>query len=703
MKNRAISGVLFMLVMILAATPVMAVKSLNITEESFFVEDSSGVIARAFHLRNTGNETINATITADNAIIPGRSVQITPYVSSVEIAPSATQTLYFNVNFTNAYMGLYTGRINAYVQGIPAVDTAIDTAEVKVNVTDNNGGLMIVSPAQMNATESDATVYQKVIVQNTANRNIEGYVAKGDYSQMSRFSVDRLGSQTFPAFSTTEITSAIEVPASLPAGSYSGHLNISYGSMSLPTATMTLSVAETRKVYVGTITLSDLDPGQEKTATVSIQNRGNVNLTGLYMSNFTIPDDDTGKVNITFSPSESISVNVGSSASVTAKAQVSKDMDSGKFSKQTTVQGNSLNYNFNMEVEVNSILKVSEVEFDPEDVKPGESFDVKVTVENVGEDIDLEDVEVEVYLMDGNNVLEDDDEDEIKDDVEVGKLGNGDEEELTFTFTMPVSVEDGDSFGVKVVVKGENEDNSAEKFEDIYEREDMIEVEKEEHEVEIFEAELDSSTLSCVKTTYIKLGMRNIGADDEDAILTVRNDQIGLRVQDNFELVSDYDDDDFEMEKSYLLDFSSAPSATYPVIVLIENEDGDKLGSTTISITIQDCSYYTVTGSNTGSTGSSGTTSGATGSTTAGTSSTTPAGSQGSTGVVYTTPSQITGATVPAVSAAPIVTKTAKSAAVSPLFIVLLVAGNILLLAIIVLAVMYMMNGSKKDEIEFEY
>lgn len=678
MKNKVILGVFLMIILAIAAVPALATQALNITTPSLEFKGSAGSQSQSFLIKNIGTEVINLTFTVSAPSAGGRTAGVALSQNTIKmLMPGVTTSITATANLTN-YVGIYVGAISASVDNIPPFGDAVDTMPVTVNVTDNGLGLLSASPLPI-STEPDKTATQTITVQNLANRDITASVQKSGFAEMSSFNLDKIGTVIFPALSTTTITSTIAVPAGLASATYWGFVNISYDAGSLPLINLQANVLPTQKLSISTVTMTDLDPGSSKDISFSINNNGNINLTGISIQNLSLSDNDGDKINVSFSPSSAISVNVGSSASITAHAVASNKIDPGTYTAQASVSG-PVTQSFTISIAISPMLQITEVEVDPEEVMPGEEFSVDVTVENTAEDMDLEDVEVEVFVMDGTNVLEDQDDDEVKDDIEIGDLSDGDEQKVTIKLTMPYNTEDGDIFTIKVVAKGENADDSSEKYEDV-DTSQTIDVERDDHKVDLYSIDLQTSTLSCARTTYIELGMKDIGANDEDVILTIKNDQIGLRVQDNFEMSSDYDDDEFDVEKSYQLDFSSAPAGSYPVVVLVENEDEDKLADGTATITIQDCTANP-TQPTTPSTPTTPTTP-------------TTTGTTGTTDVVYTgAATSVMSPTVPAVSAATAIKKVKTGTWTdSALGMAILVLGNLLLLLLVVIAFMYMLGS----------
>lgn len=687
MKNKAVLSIFLMVILAIAAVPALATQALNITTPSIAFQGSAGISPpQTIMIKNIGTDLINITLTVSAPSAGGRTAGVTLSKYNIEgLGSLATTSITATANLTN-YVGFYQGTISASVDGIPPFGDAVDTMPVTVNISDNGLGLVATAPLPV-STEPDKTATQTITVQNLANRDITASVQKSGFTEMSSFSLDRIGTVIFPALSTTTITSTIAVPAGLASSTYWGFVNISYDAGSLPLINLQANVLQTQKLSIGTVTMTDLEPGSSKDISFSINNNGNINLSGISLQNLSLSDNDGDRINVSFSPSSAINVNVGSSASITAHAVASGKIDPGTYTAQASISG-PVTQAFTISIAISPMLQITDIEVDPDEVMPGESFDVEVTVENTADDIDLEDVTVDIYMMDGNDVFQDEDDDDVEDDQDIGDIDSGDEQKVTFTFKMPLNTDDGDSFDIKVVVKGENADDGSEKFEDTYTEDGAIDVEREDDEVEIYQAELESSTLSCVKTTYIDVGLRDIGANDEDVILTIKNDQLGIRIQDNFEMSSDYDDDDFEVEKSYLLDFSSAPTGTYPISIIAENEDNDNLGSQTVSVIVRDCGSEPTSGTGTGtSTSGTGTSTGtgpATGTTTGSIDVLYP-GSTGATG---------TSATVAGVTASPPSITKAKSSSWTdnPLYLTALGLANLLLLVLLVLAVMYLVG-----------
>lgn len=693
MKNKAIISFIFIFAMILGSYSVLATKDINVTPDSINITGFGILYMPTFFIQNIGTEAVNVTLSVLNPLVGpgGRTIDMTNLnVMPSQINPGNMAFAQFTVSLSNAVVGQYVGLLKAQVVG----DVESATVVVTANVIDNGQSFVVFSPA-MNATQSDTTVYQTVKVQNNANKDLSVIISKEGFDGMTS-SLDKMNTQTLPALSTMNIVSSVQIPANKAIGTYTGTVNVTDASTLVSkTANLAVNVLPTYKVSISAVTVSDIDPGQTKSQAFNIQNKGNMPLSGLSLANISMNDNDGDRINVSFSPSQDINVSVDSSASVTATLMTSEKMDPGAYSQLVTVSGSGVSQTFTFSAVINSLLKVTDVNVDPDSVMPGEMVEVEVTVENTADDIDMTGVEVEAFIMDGNDVLQDENDDDMKDTISVGKLNNGDEEKMVFKFKMPYTAKDGDSFGVKVEAKGKNADDHTEKYNDTYTDDNIIDINRPDDKVEIYKASLDSSTLSCIKTTYIEVGLKDIGDNDEQVILTVKNDQLGMRVQDNFDMSSDYDDDNFDVSKSYLLDFSSAPVGTYPISIIAENDNGDSLGTDTISVNVQDCVAGSYTPPTT--TGTGGTTSSGTSGTTTGT-VTQPVELKYASG----TPENLLGATVPAVSASPVISRVKKGTWTdNPLFIAILVLANLLLVVLIIAAIMYLIGSGKSKKTMF--
>ncbi len=329
--------------------------------------------------------------------------------------------------------------------------------------------------------------------------------------------------------------------------------------------------------------------------TVTVKDIANVPLNGVSFSYSQSDFRLNGKnIALSFSPS-TFSMTANETRTVTITANVPADLLGNESTKSfgggVTVTSGSYSQVFQLTINVNNVLSINEVDINSEgaddEVEPGEKFSVVVEVENKADDIDLEDCEVKVSIMDGDSVLEDNDGDKVEDEDEIDNLDDGDKEELTFDFTAPYDVKDGDEYDMEITVTCEAKRGGA-----VYTAADSsqtLNAKREDHKIDIFTASLQEPVLSCNRVTSLTVGVRDVGDDEEGVELTVRNSKLELDTNQLFELSNDPDDSNFDEQRSFTIDATDAAPGIYPIQVLANYDDGDLTETTQVTLEVKAC------------------------------------------------------------------------------------------------------------------
>jgi hypothetical protein len=209
-----------------------------------------------------------------------------------------------------------------------------------------------------------------------------------------------------------------------------------------------------------------------------------------------------------------------------------------------------------------------------EEYTVGETILVELEIENnFDEDKDFE---IEVYLYD----LTDDDEiEEEDDDLDVDE---GKDEEIEFELDIPYDVEDNHNFYIFINV--EDEDDS-----DLCNEEAIkIDIEREDYHIIIEDLELSSELAQCGDSISLVTDVLNIGDDDSEFYLTLKNSELGLSQTSQMLELEEFDEDD---DLQYTFNFNlpeNAEKGTYVLNVEAIFEDGRS--SESISLELEECS-----------------------------------------------------------------------------------------------------------------
>lgn len=224
------------------------------------------------------------------------------------------------------------------------------------------------------------------------------------------------------------------------------------------------------------------------------------------------------------------------------------------------------------------------------DVYPGSKLELKIKLENLLEDLDIEDIDVEGViegLDDGSDVI---------DDVEISDINGGDTETVTLTFNIPEDA-DKDDYTLTVTAEGTDENNTAQYATVSF----TVEVDKKDHDVTIGDTDLGASVLSCSKSTSLDVEMKNLGEDaEEDMKLKVSNDALGIDVE---EYSINIDEDD-SYSKTVTIEVGDASAGIYTLDVFVYYSSGNLADSGQVTLEVEDCAK-TITKTTTKTTASS--------------------------------------------------------------------------------------------------
>ncbi|MEA3430059.1 MAG: hypothetical protein U9R08_02200 [Nanoarchaeota archaeon] len=223
------------------------------------------------------------------------------------------------------------------------------------------------------------------------------------------------------------------------------------------------------------------------------------------------------------------------------------------------------------------------------DVKPGAKIKIEFELKNMfneddtaEEDMDIDNIEVTVESKDD---IGDGDVDETSEEID---LNPGDDDKVTVEFTIDDEA-DEDTYEFTVKVEGEDTEDSKHTTEWTF----SIKVEKDDHDIDIAKAELQDSTLSCLRDTRLNILIRNLGQDDEDEVrLKVLSPVLGINIDNrDIELSNDVGDDDNEYSFSVPVTLSDDfTEGTYKITVETFYEDTKSSDDKDVVLTVGKCS-----------------------------------------------------------------------------------------------------------------
>ena len=217
-------------------------------------------------------------------------------------------------------------------------------------------------------------------------------------------------------------------------------------------------------------------------------------------------------------------------------------------------------------------------------VKPGSEFKLKIEFENVYDDnvdIAIEDIEFDdLYIAD----VDDGDDLEIEKDIDPFDLDAGNKKTITAEFLIPLLVQDEEVYSVVMDMTSEDEegvnynlalDNLA------------VAIDKDPHKLIFKTVSLSKTTLECDRSTALDVEVYNVGADDEDVALTIKNTALNIDLEEEFDL-EEASDEDAVYDNSFNIDLGEAVKAGIYKIA-VQAKYGSKSITENVDLTVKDC------------------------------------------------------------------------------------------------------------------
>ncbi|MDP7457292.1 MAG: hypothetical protein QGH47_01065 [Candidatus Woesearchaeota archaeon] len=399
------------------------------------------------------------------------------------------------------------------------------------------------------------------------------------------------------------------VPATQRNATYSGNLTLIYdGTTATSNVTVTVEpsqfaiTASPSPVAYGTVNVNTTT-----TQSLTITNSGNDDLTNLRIANNNIPT----RFNLTFDDNSSQTLTSSNSRNVVLSISIPSSEDSGLQTLGTVdIFSDQTNSSVSLTVDVQGRLIIEDVEVDVGDdtdsnVNDGETIskkaepgdEVKFTVDirngfSKASDIDLEDVIITITIEDI------DDSDDLEEESDEFDIDAGDNEDEVITFQIPEDAEE-DTYDVIIEVEADDSDGNNHETQ----IEVKLRVDRERHKLIIQRSTLENNINTCKRTNSLTILAKNIGSNEEDeSVLTIVNQDLGINTRDFFELEEDPDDSDSEFSKTVNFKLpDNLANGDYPIDVRLYY-DTDKLVDTeNVILKVADCATATTTPSDSGS------------------------------------------------------------------------------------------------------
>ncbi|MFH1850560.1 MAG: Ig-like domain-containing protein, partial [archaeon] len=218
-----------------------------------------------------------------------------------------------------------------------------------------------------------------------------------------------------------------------------------------------------------------------------------------------------------------------------------------------------------------------------EDAGPKSEVTFNFEIENLftrAEDVKIEDVIVTITIKDI------DDGDDLEEETDKFDIKRADSEKDSLVFDLPLRIEE-DTYDVTISAEGDDERGITHTAEmTVY-----LRVDKNTHEIILYRAELGSPSLICARSTSIDVTAVNIGTKDEDdVVLTINSNALGIGIRDTFVLEEDIGSDINEFRKFVRVDAANdLPSGTYPIEVRLYRDTSILDDQKTLDLVVEDC------------------------------------------------------------------------------------------------------------------
>jgi hypothetical protein len=180
----------------------------------------------------------------------------------------------------------------------------------------------------------------------------------------------------------------------------------------------------------------------------------------------------------------------------------------------------------------NIVIDIKEPD-DGDDFDVGEIIEVEVEVENnFDEDLDFD---VEVYLYDVE------DEENLDDKEESEEINDGKDEFFEFELEIPNDIDTDNEIVVYVYVEDEDDRCNSDFV--------IVNIEREDDALSIDKFEIVPSEVAPGEIVNFEVRVSNIGEDEQDVVIKLINEELGLNVEsEEFEL-EEFDEDDRETKR----------------------------------------------------------------------------------------------------------------------------------------------------------
>ncbi len=345
-------------------------------------------------------------------------------------------------------------------------------------------------------------------------------------------------------------------------------------------STFKVVIEQTVSPQTSEVSFTDAKFGQAATTTFTLKNLGSIeSMTNIALVS-NLPAEYTAQLS-----GVPISLNALGEATVTLTITVPADESAGKHKVgdlSLTFAESETATLIPVFVNPESFLVIETIKVNGKttgDLKVDEDNEITVKVRN-DYTSDMEDVVVTVKILDvdGDDLEEDSDEDEIK----VGKS----EDSFEVTFDLSGEDLDDDQYDIEVTVVGDAEDGSEH---ETVETKKNVDLDLNQHEVVLRNVQLARSSVQCLAQTSLDVTVENIGKSNEDDVeIRVSNAALGLNLDKRNIDLDKFSGSDNDLRTSFHLSLVNAAPGTYNIDVEVLR-DGKSEDTESVPLTVQEC------------------------------------------------------------------------------------------------------------------
>ena len=366
--------------------------------------------------------------------------------------------------------------------------------------------------------------------------------------------------------STQTVTVNVAIPNYTANATYTAKINVS-GIMNGTNVSNTtdLQVVVNPKFQLDILNALSLSTFAEKNSTVSlsIQNTGNINLSGIQLRNTSVLNDSDNN-NITFTFPANFSLYAGETKTVTFNVSVPENMMLGSYST-SIIANSSTGANDSTSLSIDVIEQYCEegnkgsiINFiidDPDsgdDFNVGESIKLKLKIKNTDDESHDFVVSADLYDLNNSKMLDANNETTIT-------IDEDDSETVYLILTIPSDTKKNHT--IAIYAKAYIDDSDYAEDEQCIQKSVNIDVKRQKHDVKIASFELNPASMACGDTTEAVLGIENVGDNDEESVrIRVYNTVLGIN---SSKIIDNIDSGDDSTQPFTLIVPSNTNSGNY--------------------------------------------------------------------------------------------------------------------------------------------